>query len=555
VSRAPATQTSDKRLDSKFKDKYRMTPAEQEPMEESSLSDDSDSTVDGTNNIQETISMNMLTFNDVIKACRQDPHIIPAVGETLQCLIRDINARNAFRLQNTEGGTADAARNDVPAVSKQDEAASGPSSSLPMQLGETKRHSHESSVEKGTSRNHSPPRTPTSITLDKGVKGSCLSTREISSFRTTDSVADVASVDIKVSPSEVERYIALLEAKVAKLAGAALPGQGKAARPDVNSTATPPSQLAKSGTRPPPSLAVKNEVSHPSKLVKQESGLFSDALQVRLEARTRFKGGLPAFPTTGLREARLTAAKTAAAASSGGARRRIVPSGRSRGMSGVTTPPLKAVNMPNFQAMAHSAPSVSQAGPQDDTHAGGPGGPPQGPPSPGPRVAGYNSDRGDINVHTVSSIPPVHPPVFSDMRKHTRRKSPMIIKAYRDKVASRNHLYGTVTKPLPVIYMGKSDMMRGIVEHLLIPGTTFDPTDEVQQSMVDTLYTGGVDMLDQDDDIAAEWHRLVKQIHMDMSDSCVLNRCIKHFTALKKIDVRLSINLDTKKKSKRTRLP
>ena len=78
---------------------------------------------------------------------------------------------------------------------------------------------------------------------------------------------------------------------------------------------------------------------------------------------------------------------------------------------------------------------------------------------------------------------------FSNMRKHTRRRSPAIIKAYRDKVASRNHLYGTVTRPLPVIYMGKSDMMQGIIEHLLLPGTKFDPTSMIQQSMVDTLYT------------------------------------------------------------------
>ena len=128
------------------------------------------------------------------------------------------------------------------------------------------------------------------------------------------------------------------------------------------STATPPSQLAKSGTIPPPSLAVKNEVRPLSKLVKQESGLFSEALQERLEARTRFEGGLPAFPTTGLREARLTAAKTAAAVSGGGARRRIVPSGRSEGMSEEHPTPM-AVNMPNFQTRAHSAPSVGQAGP------------------------------------------------------------------------------------------------------------------------------------------------------------------------------------------------
>ena len=42
-------ETNDERLDPKLKGKYRMTPAEQEQMEESSLSDDSDSTVDGTN--------------------------------------------------------------------------------------------------------------------------------------------------------------------------------------------------------------------------------------------------------------------------------------------------------------------------------------------------------------------------------------------------------------------------------------------------------------------------------------------------------------------------
>ena len=47
-------------------------------------------------------------------------------------------------------------------------------------------------------------------------------------------------------------------------------------------------------------------------------------------------------------------------------------------------------------------------------------------------------------------------------------------------------------------------MMRGIIEHLLLPGTKFDPTSMIQQSMIDTLYTGGVDMLDQDDDVAAE---------------------------------------------------
>ena len=107
-----------------------------------------------------------------------------------------------------------------------------------------------------------------------------------------------------------------------------------------------------------------------------------------------------------------------------------MPSGAREGALKEITPPPMAVNMLNFSAMAHSAPSISQAAIPVDRQAEGPGGQSQGPPSPEPRVAGYNINRGDTNVHTVSSIPPVHPPVFSDMRKHTRRRSPAIIKVY-----------------------------------------------------------------------------------------------------------------------------
>ena len=131
----------------------------------------------------------------------------------------------------------------------------------------------------------------------------------------------------------MERYIAILEAKVAKLAGTALPGQIREPRGAVDRIATPPSQMAKTSKVTPASLAIKIKISPLSKLVKQESGLFSDVLQERLGARTPFEGGLPAFPTTGLYEARLTAAKTATAVSRSGARRRIVPSSRSKGAS------------------------------------------------------------------------------------------------------------------------------------------------------------------------------------------------------------------------------
>ena len=92
-------------------------------MGESSFSDDSDSTIDESRKIENTDSINMPAFERIIEACRQDPQIVPSVGETLQCLIRDINARKAFRLQNIEGGPADAAQNKVSAVSKQREEA------------------------------------------------------------------------------------------------------------------------------------------------------------------------------------------------------------------------------------------------------------------------------------------------------------------------------------------------------------------------------------------------------------------------------------------------
>ena len=76
-------------------------------------------------------------------------------------------------------------------------------------------------------------------------------------MKSSDYVADVASMKINVSPLDMERYIAILEAKVAKLADAALPGQMRETRGAVDRTATSPSQMAKTGKVPPASLAVK----------------------------------------------------------------------------------------------------------------------------------------------------------------------------------------------------------------------------------------------------------------------------------------------------------
>ena len=203
-------------------------------------------------------------------------------------------------------------------------------------------------------------------------------------MNSSDYIADVASMKINVSPLDAERYIAILEAKVSKLTNAALPGQIREPRGAVDHTATPPSQMAKTGKVLPASLAVKR-ISHLGKLVEQELRLFSDVLQERLWARTRFEDGLPAFPTTCPHEAHLITAKTTAAVSRSGARRRIVPSSRSKSASREIHPPPKlALNMPDFPTEGHSTPCMGQAAPAIGRHLVGPGEPPQGPSSPGP---------------------------------------------------------------------------------------------------------------------------------------------------------------------------
>ena len=90
-----------------------------------------------------------------------------------------------------------------------------------------------------------------------------------------------------------------------------------------------------------------------------------------------------------------------------------MPSSRSNGASReISPPPKSALNMPDFPTEGHFTPCMGQAVPAIGRHVVGSGEPPQGPPSPGPRVTDYSGGVGGINVHTVSLIPPVHPPFF-----------------------------------------------------------------------------------------------------------------------------------------------
>ena len=62
-------------------------------MGEPSPSYDSNSTVGNIDKITDADAIGMHTFERIIEACRKDPTIVSSVGESLNYLIRDINAR------------------------------------------------------------------------------------------------------------------------------------------------------------------------------------------------------------------------------------------------------------------------------------------------------------------------------------------------------------------------------------------------------------------------------------------------------------------------------
>ena len=68
-----------KRLDSKFRGQIQ-TPAEQDSKGESSSSYNSDSTIEESEKIENTNSINMPAFERIIEACRQDPHIYSTIS-------------------------------------------------------------------------------------------------------------------------------------------------------------------------------------------------------------------------------------------------------------------------------------------------------------------------------------------------------------------------------------------------------------------------------------------------------------------------------------------
>ena len=87
-------------------------------------------------------------------------------------------------------------------------------------------------------------------------------------MNSSDYVADIANMNINISPHDMKWYIAILEVKVAKLAAAALPGYISESGGAVNCTATPPSRMTQLGKVPPASLAIKNEISPLGRLIK-----------------------------------------------------------------------------------------------------------------------------------------------------------------------------------------------------------------------------------------------------------------------------------------------
>ena len=87
-------------------------------MGESSPSHDSDGTIEDLDKIADVGAINMHAFELIIEACRKDPKIVSSVGESLNCSIRDINARENFTIKHDTGGKLDAAHIEVSATSK-----------------------------------------------------------------------------------------------------------------------------------------------------------------------------------------------------------------------------------------------------------------------------------------------------------------------------------------------------------------------------------------------------------------------------------------------------
>ena len=128
-------------------------------MKESSPSYDSDNTVEDIDKIADTNTINIYAFERIIESCRKCPTIVVSVGEILDCLIRDIKAREAFTMKHNSGGQSDAARIKVQATSKSSEEEASISTKLPKQPDAKIKLSCVGTTEKGTSGTHSPPRT------------------------------------------------------------------------------------------------------------------------------------------------------------------------------------------------------------------------------------------------------------------------------------------------------------------------------------------------------------------------------------------------------------
>ena len=93
----------------------------------------------------------MHAFKRIIEAYRKDPKIVSSVDESLNCLIKDINAREAFTMKYNIGGQSHAARIKVSANSKSTEEEASNSTKLPKQPDEKIELSRGHSTNKGTS--------------------------------------------------------------------------------------------------------------------------------------------------------------------------------------------------------------------------------------------------------------------------------------------------------------------------------------------------------------------------------------------------------------------
>jgi hypothetical protein len=108
-------------------------------------------------------------------------------------------------------------------------------------------------------------------------------------------------------------------------------------------------------------------------------------------------------------------------------------------------------------------------------------------------------------------------PRFASASLKEQRGAKKKIDSYRLRMRQSNFINGTHNRCVSVMSMVDTEVCRSLVEQMLLPGCTYDVTNEIQMGCVADFYemkenTTGV----TDEILVKEFETRVKMIHMNM---------------------------------------